>query len=297
MVRPGAMLCLAKGCIVAGECGIGQDKDDFQNRGAVDAMKKCNNCKQPRGAESYGTFMKNGVEVAHKSCISCRATQKRYSGSEKARAVRRKYNKSDKAKAANARYNNSDKTRANKKKYRKSSLGKQRAAEKRASELGKAIQKRSRETQSIRRKEDPAFKLKRNLQKAAWCLVSGRRKKSPTFVANTSFKSAAHFVRHMSKAVPADMSMKDYGDGWHVEHAIPQEAYDFSIPEDVKRCWSPANVRGFAADANNEKSWTIIDSLCAKVGVEHFPTAWNGTIPNEEQKKAFYAKCLEQYHR
>ena len=34
-----------------------------------------------------------------------------------------------------------------------------------------------------------------------------------------------------------------------------------------------------------------LDELCEQVGVDCFPLAWNGKIPTEAEKQAFYAKC------
>jgi hypothetical protein len=39
-----------------------------------------------------------------------------------------------------------------------------------------------------------------------------------------------------------------------------------------------------------EKSIKIIDSFCIEVGSDRFPKSWNGAIPTQEQKEAFYAR-------
>ena len=115
--------------------------------------------------------------------------------------------------------------------------------------------------------------MMRTSKNAACQLASGCYKNSPTFVKRTSFKSETHFLSHLSNNLPTGMTMNDYGkkDGWEVEHAIPVQAYDLSNPEDIKRCWSPANVRGLAPAKNYAKGYTLIDSLCLEVGVDAFP--------------------------
>eukprot|EP00966_Prymnesium_polylepis_P080336 1860947-Prymnesium_polylepis.1 len=42
-----------------------------------------------------------------------------------------------------------------------------------------------------------------------------------------------------------------------------------------------------------EKSFKIIDSFCTEVGSDRWPTSWNGAIPTQEQKEAFYARVRE----
>ena len=85
--------------------------------------------------------------------------------------------------------------------------------------------------------------------------------------------------------------MEDYVEKWEVEHAIPQEAYDFADPEDVKRCWSPDNVRGLKREDNMAKGVLILDDLCRRIGPEFYPADWEGKVPSEEEKEAFYARC------
>ena len=125
-------------------------------------------------------------------------------------------------------------------------------------------------------------------------LVSGKHATSPTFVQHTAFVSEAQFLEHLREKVEAaGFRWEDYGKTWVIEHIIPVEAYDFSKRRDVKRCWSKANVRALAPEANMKKSWKLIDELCLEVGPARFPLSWNGVLPTPEQKEAFYAKCNE----
>jgi hypothetical protein len=87
--------------------------------------------------------------------------------------------------------------------------------------------------------------------------------------------------------------MTEYGDKkkWVVDHIIPQEAFDFSNSDDVKRCWSAPNIQALGPKENDEKSYHIIDELCRKVGAAYFPLSWNGQIPTDAEKEIFYTKC------
>lgn len=177
--------------------------------------------------------------------------------------------------------------------YRGSEKSKARLARYYDSEKGTANVARKKATEKVRRRVDTSYSLKRTIRSASQKLVQGCYKKSAAFVERTSFKSAKHFISHLEENLPHGMEMADHGkkDGWEIEHSIPVEAYDFSIPEDVKRCWSPSNVRGATPEDNKTKSWFIIDELCMHVGAANFPLSWKGILPTAAEKEVFYSKC------
>ena len=246
-----------------------------------DEAKRCSGCKKTLALSFFGTRIVKGVEVVYANCTDCRTKMAAYAKSDKGKAARKRARSSKKGKAREKRYKSSDKGKATKKRAYKRY---------RSSEKGKARTKRSLGVIKRRRKADPAYCTDRSMLCLAGNLISGRKQTSPTFVQQSSFASAAAFLAHMAANLPDGMTMEDYGAGWHVEHKIPREAYDFSNPEDVKRCWSPENTRGFPPADNSEKSYKIIDALCREVGEENFPLSWGGVIPSEEKKEAFYAK-------
>jgi len=136
---------------------------------------------------------------------------------------------------------------------------------------------------------------------AANHLVSGNHDESPTFIQRTSFQSEGEFRLHMRSELDkynakngTNFKMSDHGTLWHTEHKVPREAYDFSNPIDVKRCWSKPNIQILSPEQNHEKSWFLTDDLCTEVvaaGCE--PLSWNGECPNEEEKQAFYTRMLQ----
>jgi hypothetical protein len=133
---------------------------------------------------------------------------------------------------------------------------------------------------------DNAMMLK--IKSLAVSLLNGTLSNSPSFVSRTGFKSAAHFRRHIASTLPANLKLSDHGTKWHIDHIIPQQAYDFGNSEDIKKCWSPANVRGIPPKQNNEKKWKIIDELCEGVGYANYPATWGGCIPNDQEKQELY---------
>ena len=46
-------------------------------------------------------------------------------------------------------------------------------------------------------------------------------------------------------------------------------------------------------EENKEKQYKIIDSFCTEAGSDRFPKSWNGAIPTEEEKEAFYARVRQ----
>ena len=232
--------------------------------------KKCTGgCGRTFPLSHFGTHTRKGKQVVYATCPGCRT---------KAIGRALKYQATDKGKAALARANKSDVRKAIAKRQRKS-------------EKGKARIKRFADRQKERYHSSPAYAMRKKIACSAACLASFRYKKSPTFVQRTAFSSEAQFIKHLKERLPAGTRMSEHGVTWDIEHTIPQEAYNFANPVDIKRCWSPANVRAMTVSDNGSKGYKIVDSLCMQVGVQYFPVDWNGCIPSDEEKATFYAKC------
>jgi len=212
---------------------------------------------------------------------------------------------------SNKRNSKTKKHKISKERYKKSAKGKVRDERYSKSEKGKTADKRfktseaglaARERQLPRRhelyaaaREDEGFRMVYKVMSLANNLLNRPSSKSPTFVARTSFKSETHFRAHIRKSFRPGFTMANHGPKWHIEHKVPVEAYDFANPVDVKRCWSPENVRTTTPQENTEKSFKIIDSLCGEVGAARFPLSWNGAIPTAQQKDAFYASVRARW--
>jgi hypothetical protein len=276
------------------------------------AGRKCYDCKKTFPLEYFGTRVRKGVEGPYANCPPCRdriaARSAKYHDTAKGKASQQKSNasaahleanqrfrKTEKGKAATQRSNSSLSHKSAVKKYSKSSKGVASSARYWNSDKGRASKQRGLQTARDRRSSDDGYAMMHRVKSLAASLLSGKLANSPTFVARTSFDSCVHFRKHLKSTLPTGLKMSDHGIKWEVDHIIPQQAYDFSNPEDVKKCWSPSNVRAVPPKENNEKKWKIIDELCAAVRVDSYPISWNGTIPNDIQKKEFYSKCLDQY--
>ena len=126
-------------------------------------------------------------------------------------------------------------------------------------------------------KDDPGRSLWNAIKAAASNLLSGRQEDSPNFVARTFFNSIEHFRDHMEANKPTGTTMAQYGSVWEIDHKIPQSQYDFTDPEDARRCWCPENLWG--SKENKEKHMALIPKLCRSVPVAMWPAAWGGMCP------------------
>ena len=287
------------------------------------AIKKCGWCCKTLALSKFETRLVKGVETVYSKCAVCRpkhaatsnssansaiikqtykktakgkAVEKRFKQSDTGKAANKRFKQSDAGKAANKRFNQTDAGKARAKRYSQSDAGKARDKRYQQSDAGKAANKRALEIKNIRKFADKAYSMNNAIVCAANHLVNGDVSESPTFIQRTSFRSEGEFRLHISSELGkynakngTNFKMSDYGTLWQVEHKIPREAYDFSNPIDVKRCWSKPNIQILSPEQNNEKMWFFIDDLCTEVvatGCE--PLSWNGECPNEEAKQAFY---------
>ena len=235
------------------------------------ATKKCGKCSR----NVYTTNPNTGK--LYSLCETCRLKHN-------ARLVAH-YN-TDAGKAAKEQYQQSDAGKAKIKQYKQSDAGKANRKRYRSGDAGKAAVERGRAKRQIRRRESPAMRLELNIKCLANKLLIGKYKTSPTFLRCTAFKSERKFRAHM-KAECKERGLKFKARStWEIDRKIPVEAYDFDNPEDVLRCWSPANVTALTKLENLEKSWKLIDSWIHSAGPACFPLAWQNRMPTDEMKKA-----------
>ena len=177
--------------------------------------------------------------------------------------------------------------------YKKTEAGKASTKRHQNSEAGKARRERENAVKRRRRAEDPAFAKHHAIHRAANFLLSGAHKTSPTFEARTGWASDA-FVAYI------ESRCRDSGFGfserksWQLDYILPQEAFDFSDPEDIKRCWDRRNLQVLTPTENSEKSWLILDKYRPLVPSNLWPASWGREWPSEEQKQALYQKFCKR---
>lgn len=244
---------------------------------------RCATCR-PKHAKTANTSA-NRAEVVrrHKKTDKGKASNAKYKKGDTRKASNAKYAKGDAGKATNARYAKGDKRKASNAKYTKGTAG-------------KATRKRTLAMRKARRAADPAYSKRETTAVAAAALISGKQRTSELLIERTEFVSEESFLAHMaSEAAKLGFSLKDHGSRWEVEHKIPQDAYDFDNPVDVKRCWSYSNLHAMPPKDNKEKSFKILDELVREVDSDFWPLRWKGKMPTPAEKEAFYAKVKAEW--
>tara|TARA_X000001036_G_C20660664_1_gene798806 strand:+ start:170 stop:907 length:738 start_codon:yes stop_codon:yes gene_type:complete len=154
--------------------------------------------------------------------------------------------------------------------YRNSEIGKKKAKERTdtdAFRLQCSTYSKTEAGKAVSKKSYKKHKLSHNLMDAVGRVLKGANSALVCF--HTSFDEVslrAHFQH----------AEGHHGKDWTVEHYIPRSAYDHDDPEDVKRCWSPANMHPMKPRQNKEKSTKILPEYVSQVPVEFYPKSWEG---------------------
>ena len=66
-----------------------------------------------------------------------------------------------------------------------------------------------------------------------------------------------YLKEYLEKQFVDGMTWKNYGEIWHVDHALPCNSFDLSDPEQQKRCFHYTNLQPLFATDNMEKGAKI----------------------------------------
>jgi hypothetical protein len=199
-------------------------------------MKTCNVCKTEKDPDDFPkrTAAKDGRDWR------CRSCAKAYYSLNKSTiaAQKKKYNLENKDKLRPKKQAYQLMNKENKKEYdveyRKNNWHKIR-------EYKLEWEKKNR--------NNPLFKIKRNLRRRINHVVKGHRKSERTEeLIGCSFKE---FINHIERQFKVGMSWDNYGiTGWHIDHIIPCYKFDLSKPEQQKECFHFSNQRPLWAQEN-----------------------------------------------
>lgn len=99
------------------------------------------------------------------------------------------------------------------------------------------------------KKDDPIFKIKRNLRRRIHHVIKDGYKSASTF--ELIGCSAEEFKSYIEKQFEHGMSWDNYGTkGWHIDHIIPCYKFDLSNPEEQYKCFHFSNQRPLWAKDN-----------------------------------------------
>lgn len=106
-------------------------------------------------------------------------------------------------------------------------------------------------------KNDPIFKIKRNLRRRVHHVLKGKRKSDKTF--NLIGCSASFFKEYIESLWKDNMSWDNYGPkGWHIDHIIPCHKFNLLDEEEQKKCFHYSNQRPLWAFENLTRDYSEI---------------------------------------
>ena len=169
-----------------------------------------------------------------------------------------------------------DKLNAKQKKHGGTVKGKATRAKVLASNKCKATYKRCGDKFCLRVRTCPKTNLKHGLCVAAHKIWTGKRyiktDKCTILAQHTPFQTPSA-LRKVLRDYATEAGM-EIGAGSVAHRVIPQFWYDYGTPEDVRRCWDPANLGVQVASQNKRERWFLNPVLVAAHPAELFPTAY-----------------------
>ena len=246
---------------------------------SIEGLKLCPRTRRSIPVRCFEMNPKTGKAKAY--CVECEKKTKKQT---------KAYRVTEHGKSKTKERNSTENAKASKAAYRNGSIGKAKAKTYASSEkfLKKCRQYAKTPAAKQHRKQHyDENKLSTSLMNAFARVIRGG--KSPIAVLNSSFESELHIREHIAKQLQAtSYSYEDFGGGatnWSIDHAIPRCAYNHDDPEDVRRCWSPSNVRVMNTKANKEKWNAIVEQVVLLVSANCWPKAWGGVLPRNGSKK------------
>ena len=282
-----------------------QRKRDARAARAASGLKVCNGCKKDLPLSHFATRerMKRGVRktIVEGRCRHCLAAQQHeYNTSETRKAKNRILLKSEKRKLWRRENRKRPSVVASEEAYRVSEAGRLSLAKRKERYYGSEKWRAAQDEFNVQRRkryaEDMLVRLNACIGNTVAKMLKGDRRTSRTLFEYTEFKDAENLAEHLEAKLHDGMTMENYGSVWHVDHQIAKCWYS-SSPEDVRRCWSKANLAPMFAHENMSKHIKIIDSICAKVGKDHWPVGWGGVLPGENERAQMYVDVCNRWQR
>ena len=263
---------------------------------AASGLKVCNGCKKDLPLSQFATRerMKRGSKktIVESRCKPCLAAQQhKYITSESFKLKNKVAMKTDARKKWRAEYRARPHVVAYEENYRTSDAGraslKKRKKRYYGNETWRAQQDRQNDRRRKRYSEDALVRLNICLTNTIGKMLHGARQTSRSLYAHTEFESAEDLAEHLEPLLLDGMTFQNYGSVWHVDHRVAKCWYSNST-EDIRRCWSKANLAPMFAHENMSKHIKIVDDVCNQVGTEYWPVAWGGVLPSMKERAQMY---------
>lgn len=149
----------------------------------------------------------------------------------------------------------------------------------------KSIQKRHTEYLREKRKSDPNYKISVTCRNRIKKLVKGEHKTSTLIDCTTDF-----LIEWLISNFTKNMTLKNHGEYWHIDHVIPCSSFDLTKEDDLKKCFHWSNLQPLKATENLSKKDKILHSEIKK----HWLKV-NNFIRNKNIEAKYSLKDYESY--
>lgn len=213
----------------------------------------CTFCKLIKDIANFGIKnrkTKNGIKQYYsiycKSCESIKSKNYRLNNQNKIK----EYNKSSKSKQSKKTWlnNNQEQRKMYEKTYYLDNIEKFKEKSQTSTfKENKKLYKKNKLT------NDPIFKLRTNISNAILkALKKNKSNKAGQSVLQYLDYTIEELKFHLEKQFNSNMSWKNHGIVWHIDHIIPQSDLPYSSMQDInfKKCWSLDNLRPLDAKQN-----------------------------------------------
>ncbi len=202
--------------------------------------KICSKCQQQKPLKFFPRkkVSKDGYHSRCKVCVNSINKELRLKSIEKYKESRRKYYQ-----------NNREKMLEEKKKYHLNHKSEKSAYDKKYRSKNKQKIKEFKRNWERLHKDNPIFKIKRNLRRRIHHVLNGNNKSDATF--ELIGCSPEEFKSYIESLWTENMSWENYGIyGWHIDHIIPCYKFDLTKPEEQRKCFYYTNQRPLWAKDN-----------------------------------------------
>lgn len=202
--------------------------------------KACSKCGAIKSLTEFpkSSREKSGYLAQCKCCVNSKAKEWRDNNPEKFKSQRKKHY-----------HNNIDKMREEKRKYIAKTKPQKIAYDIEYREQNKEKIAAYKKEWEVKMKDDPIFKIKRNLRRRVHHVLKGHSKSAHTF--ELIGCDAEQFKAHIESLWVEGMSWDNYGPaGWHIDHIKECYTFDLTKEEQQRECFHYSNQRPLWAKDN-----------------------------------------------
>lgn len=100
-------------------------------------------------------------------------------------------------------------------------------------------------------RKDPNFKLRRTISTRIWHALKGTCKSAKT--QQLLGCNSELLKNHLEQKFLKGMTWNNYGKQWHIDHIIPCDSFDLTLPDEQKKCFHYTNLQPLWARDNQKK--------------------------------------------